>query len=69
MSKFNYPLKAKYKRFSNRIYFMTDFENGEEIEFAYRCEKPSAEGLGNVWYKSCKTGYINLVNVKELEEL
>ena len=29
---FNFPLKAKYKRNKNRIYFSGDFEDGEEIE-------------------------------------
>jgi hypothetical protein len=69
MSKFKYPQKSKYKRSPNRIYFLGDFQDGEEIEFAYKCEKPSADAIGNVWYKSCKNGYMNLINIKELEEV
>ena len=38
---FNFPMKAKYKRNKNRIYFSGDFEDGEEIEFYYMSDKPS----------------------------
>jgi hypothetical protein len=69
MSKYVYPIKAKYKRNANRIYFIGDFEDGEELKFAYKCLKPSADGIGNVWYESCKTGHVKLVNIKELEEI
>ena len=38
---FNFPLKAKYKRNKNRIYFSGDFEDGEDIEFYYMSDKPN----------------------------
>jgi hypothetical protein len=65
--KHDYPLKARYKRFDNRIYFVGDFEDNEEIEFAYMCEKPNACAIGNVWYKG-KAGIPKLINIKELKE-
>jgi hypothetical protein len=62
-----FPKKAKYKRNENRIYFYGDFEDGEEIEFAYRCDKPNASAIGNVWYKSCGDKWkMNLVNIRDL---
>lgn len=67
MSKIIFPLKAKYKRFSNRIYFSIDFKDKEELEFANTCEKPSSNAIGNVFYRSCKSGITNLVNINELE--
>jgi hypothetical protein len=59
------PLKAKYKRFDNRIYFATDFKDGEEIYFFWNCDKPSACAKGNAYYMN-KKGYSQLINIKEL---
>jgi len=61
---FNMPLKAHYKRFDNRIYFSYDFDDNEEIEFFCYCERPSANAMGNAFYKGKKG--VRLVNVKEL---
>lgn len=63
---FDMPLKAKYKRFDNRIYFATDFQDNEEIEFFWHCDKPSACAIGNAFYVG-KDGFSHLVNIKELE--
>ncbi len=62
---FDFPMNARYKRFDNRIYFATDFKDGEEIEFFWNCDKPSACALGNAFYRN-KEGASNLVNIKEL---
>jgi hypothetical protein len=62
---FEFPLKAHYKRFNNRIYFVNDFKDGEEIEFFWSTEKPSACAIGNAFYKN-KKGNSNLINFKEL---
>lgn len=62
-----FPKKAKYKRDENRIYFMDDFKDGEEIKFAYKCDKPSANAIGNAWYRSCESGNVNLINIKDLD--
>jgi hypothetical protein len=63
---FNFPLKAQYIRQSNRIYFSGDFEDKEEIEFFWNCEKPSACARGNAFYMN-KNGTSQLINIKELE--
>lgn len=67
-NKIDFPKKGVYKRVKNRIYFLGDFEDGEEIEFAYSCGKPSSTAIGNAWYKSCNDKYYrcNLINVKEI---
>ena len=49
---FNFPLKAKYKRNKNRIYFSGDFEDGEEIEFYCMSDKPSSSAKGYAFYRS-----------------
>ena len=65
---YNMPMKARYKRDKNRIYFYGDFYDGEEIEFFWNCEKPNACARGNVWYRSKDKGS-HLVNIKELEAI
>ena len=45
-------MKYKYKHKSNRIYFITDFEDNEIVEFAYDCEKPSAKAQGFAYYQN-----------------
>jgi len=61
-----FPYKAKYKRSSSRIYFITDFKEGEEITFWWDCEKPNACAKGNAFYINNK-GESRLVNINELE--
>jgi len=65
---FNFPLKAQYIRQSNRFYFSDDFEDREEIEFFWNCDKPSACARGNAFYMN-KKGTSKLVNIKELESM
>ena len=45
-------MKYKYKHNPNRIYFITDFEDNEIVEFAYDCEKPSAKSQGYAYYRN-----------------
>ena len=65
---FDFPMVARYKRFDNRVYFATDFKDGELIEFFYMVDVPSAMALGNAFYQSIDrfTGS-KLINIKELE--
>lgn len=64
-----FPQKAIYQRRENRIYFLGDFEDGEEIEFAYTTGSPYANSIGNAFYRSCNPKYyrVNLVNIKDLQ--
>jgi hypothetical protein len=65
---FDMPEKARYKRFTNRIYTIMDFKDGEEILFFCNCEKPNACALGNAFYINTE-GYSKLVNIKELKPI
>lgn len=65
---FDMPQKAYYKRINNRIYFATDFQDGEEIEFFWNCDKPNACALGNAFYVN-KNGNSNLINISEIEPI
>ena len=65
---FDMPLKAKYKRDPNRIYFIGDFKDGEIIKFSWCCEKPSACAIGNVFYES-EHEPSQLVNIRDLEPI
>lgn len=63
---FNFPLKARYKRKENRIYFATNFKDNEEIEFFWNCDKPISCAMGYAFYIN-KEGNSQLINIKELE--
>lgn len=65
---FNPPLRGKYKRQENRIYFASNFQDNEEIEFFWNCEKPSACAKGNVFYVG-KSRMPQLINISEIENL
>jgi len=66
---YDFPPKAKYKRQpTTRIYFSNDFQDNEEIEFFWNCDKPSACAIGNAYYMNNK-GQSNLINIRELEEI
>ena len=63
---FSFPMKAKYKRNPNRIYFATDFKDGEDIEFWYMCDKPNANAGGYAYYTNGKADF-NLIHIDELQ--
>lgn len=65
---YDMPLKAKYKRSVNRLYFYGDFKDGEEVTFFWNCEKPSACAVGNAFYIG-ENRTSHLVNISELEPL
>jgi hypothetical protein len=65
MEKIDFPKKAIYQRKDNRFYGVTDFEDGEEIEFYCYCQRPSASAIGNAFYIN-KAGHNTLVNIKDL---
>ena len=46
----------KFVRTPNRIYTIMDFEDGEEIEFAYHSFVPSIKAKGYAFYCSKKDG-------------
>lgn len=49
---FNFPMKTKYRRNENRIYFFGDFDDGEDIEFYCFTGKPSSSAEGYAYYRS-----------------
>ena len=61
----NMPLRARYVRYPNRIYFATDPEQGEMMSFFCSAEKPSSCAMGLAWYWGEKGSH--LVCVDELE--
>lgn len=61
-----FPLCAKYKRHENRIYFATDCEDGEELEYYGKVEKPSSNAAGYRHYKDSK-GFLHLIHYTDIE--
>jgi hypothetical protein len=62
------PMRAKYIRNSNRIYFENDPKHGETMSFFCCCDKPSRNAIGNAYYWG-EDAFSHLVNVKELEPI
>ena len=60
-----FPERAKYVRHENRIYFATDCQDGEELIYYGRCEKPSSNAMGYREYKDSK-GYVRLIHYKDI---
>ena len=56
----------KFVRDPNVIYTIMDFEDGEEIEFAYAPDKPSAVNKGYECWKSKVDGRIRLLTQEEI---
>ena len=65
---YNMPLKAKYKRVDDRVYFANDFKDGEIVTFFWNCSKPSACSEGYAFYIGDDL-LSKLVNIKELEPI
>ncbi len=68
----DFPKRAIYRKPENRIPFLTDFEDGEEVEFYYFANRPAAISEGLAFYKSSKLDKnwkYNLVNIRELEPI
>ena len=59
------PLRARYVRYPNRIYFATDPKHGEMLSFFCSAEKPSSCARGLAWYWGENASH--LVCVDELE--
>ena len=57
----------KYVRDPNRIYTIMDFEEGEEIEFAYKTGRPSSDAKGYACYRSKEDGRVRLMTREEIE--
>lgn len=69
-SKEDFPKKAIYRKPKNRIAFLTDFEDGEEIEFYRFASRPNSWKEGIAFYQSVTGKFkYNLVNIKDLEEI
>lgn len=65
---YDFPAKAKYKRSKNRIYFITDFQDGEEIEFFWNCDKPNSCAKGYAFYMS-KDANFKMIHISEIESI
>ena len=48
----NFPETTEYIRNKNRLYFSTDFKDGEKIMFFSKCEKPSSNAAGYRLYQN-----------------
>ena len=57
----------KFVRKPNRFYTIMDFEDGEEIEFAYYPPRNSAIALGYAFYKSKRDGRTMLLSPDEVQ--
>ena len=57
----------KFVKDPNQIYTIMDFEEGEEIEFAYLPDKPSSVAAGHAFYRSKVDGRIRLMSKDEVE--
>ena len=58
--------ELKFVRDLNRIYTIMDFENGEEIEFAYYPSHPQSYEKGYVFYRSKKDGRTMLLTPDDI---
>ena len=56
----------KFVRKPGRIYTIMDFEDGEEIEFAYHSPVPSSKAKGYAFYRSKKDGRTMLLTPDDL---
>ena len=56
----------KFVRKPSRIYTIMDFEDGEEIEFAYYPSIPSSKAKGYAFYRSKKDGRTMLLTPDDL---
>lgn len=67
LDKYDFPLKARYKRHKNRIYFATDCKDGEILTYYGRVERPSSNAMGYMYYKDSK-GQIRLIHINDIME-
>ena len=64
----NFPKKGRYKRDVNRIYFSTDFKDGEEITFCSFSCRPNAHKQGLARYTNgSKTRLVNIRDIEPIE--
>lgn len=56
----------KFKRDLNKIYTIMDFEDDEEIEFAYLTSHPPARVSGYEFYESKKDGRTMLLSPNDI---
>ena len=56
----------KFVRDPNRIYTVMDFEEGEEIEFAYKAGHPSSNAKGYAFYRSKEDGRTMLLTPEDV---
>lgn len=56
----------KFVRNPNRIYTIMDFEDGEEIEFAYYPDKPSTVAKGYEHWRSKADGRTRLLAQEDI---
>lgn len=63
----NFPKKGIYRRDVNRIYFSTDFKDGEEITFCGFHGKPNTHKQGLARYTNGSK--IKLINIRDIEPI
>lgn len=66
-NKIYFPKIAIYRRKPNRLYSIWDFKDGDIVVFVSHCEKPSANAIGNAYYRKIDETISKLINVSELE--
>ena len=64
-SNYDFPLKARYVRHKNRIYFETDCQDGEELTYYGRVAKPNSNAMGYRYYKDSK-GQIRIIHINDI---
>lgn len=64
-----FPQKGIYRRKANRIYFSTDFKDGEEIKFSHFGIRPHTKAEGLAFYESVEGYTVNLINLKDIEAI
>nr|DAL45586.1 MAG TPA_asm: hypothetical protein [Caudoviricetes sp.] len=64
----DFPKKAIYRKPKNKIPFVTDFKDGEMVEFYDFIGRPNAWKEGLAYYIG-KDGVFKLINIKDLERV
>ena len=64
----DFPKKAIYRKPKNRIPFVTNFKDGEMVEFYDFIGRPNAWKEGLAYYIG-EDGMFKLINIKDLEQV
>lgn len=61
-----FPKVAFFKRNKNRVYLISDFEDGERVDFNCKCQSNASTVKGYAWYSSFVSKEDRLTNLDEL---